>query len=137
MSRRRRPSTRDLLASTDVVGPEDGDDPVRFHDRRRWDESPAKPGRKALQLCGQVKDALHGILSRMADPAVRDVTVLSVEPAPHAARLKVTVAVHAPADVTDRVAAAGNLDRATTLIRREVAAAICRRKVPELVFRVV
>lgn len=137
MSLRRRPSTRDLLASADEIGPEDGTDPVRFSDRRRWDDGPAKPGRKALQLCGQVKDALLGILSRSADPAVRDVTVVSVEPAPHAGRLMVTVAVPVPADATDRAAAADGLARAAGWVRREVALTITRRKVPELVFRVV
>ena len=90
-----------------------------------------------MQLCGQVKDALLGILSRAADPAVRDVTVLSVEPAPHAGRLMVTVAVPPPADVADRAAAAEHLGQAVGWVRREVATVISRRKVPELVFRAV
>jgi ribosome-binding factor A len=133
---RQRPSTRDLLASTDEVSPEDGGDPVKFFDRRKWNDSPATPGRKARQLCGQVKDALPGILARMADPVVRDVTVVSVEPAPHAGRLMVTVAVPAPADATDRAVTADRLGKATGRLRHEVAAVICRRKVPELAFRV-
>jgi ribosome-binding factor A len=124
---RRRPSTEELLVSAGEISPEDGSDPVKFFDRRRWNEGPAKPGRKALQLCGQVKDALPGILARMAEPALRDVTVLAVEPAPHAGRLMVTVA--GPADATDR------LTHATGRVRTEIAAAINRRKVPELVWR--
>jgi ribosome-binding factor A len=123
---RRRPSTEELLASAGEIGPEDGSDPVKFFDRRRWNDGPAKPGRKALQLCGQVKAALPGILARMADPALREVTVLAVELAPHAGRLMVTVA--SPADATDR------LTHATGRVRTEIAAVINRRKVPELVW---
>jgi ribosome-binding factor A len=94
-------------------------------------------GRKALQLCGQVRDALGAILPVLADEVLQNLTVVSVEPAPHAGRLRVTVAVPSPADATDRTAAVEHLGRAAGLIRREVAAAVHRRKAPELTFEVV
>ena len=47
-------------------------------------------------------------------------TVVAVEPAPHTGRLLVTVAGPSPADAADRAVAAGHLDRAAGLIRREV-----------------
>ncbi len=62
-------------------------------------------------------------------------TVVSVEPAPHGGRLRVTVAADA-ADVIDRATVGRHLARATGAIREEVASAITRRKVPELVFTV-
>ncbi len=93
-------------------------------------------GRKALQLCGQVKDALHGILAGCADEVVRNLTVIAVEPAPHTGRLMVTVAGPAPADVADPEPVAEHLARAAGWLRSEVAARISRRYAPELVFRV-
>lgn len=137
MSRRRtsRADAPDLAAE---VGPDDGADPKAFHDRRMAHRKDRRgPGRKGLQLCGQVRDALHGIFAGMADGVVRDLTVVSVEPAPNTARLMVTVAAPQPADATDRAAVAGHLGRAAGAIRAEVVAAICRRNAPELAFRVV
>jgi ribosome-binding factor A len=93
-------------------------------------------GRKTLQLCGQVRQALHGILSGLADEVLQNLLIVSVEPAPHTGRLLVTVAAPGPADATDRAVAVEHLNRAAGLIRREVAAAVHRRKAPELVFRV-
>ena len=94
-------------------------------------------GRKALQLCGQVRDALGVILPGLADEVLQNLTVVSVVPAPHAGRLLATVAVPTPADAADRTAAAEHLDRAAGRIRREIAAAVHRRKAPELAFEVV
>lgn len=128
---RKRPSSRDLQSLAEELGHEDGSDPVKFHDRRRWDDAPPAPGRKSLQLCRQVRDALIGILARSADPVLQDAVVLAVEPAPHAGRLMVTVAGDSSADATH------NLARAAGWIRCEVAAVIHRRKVPELVWQVV
>lgn len=134
---RKRPSQRDLLASADDLGPEDGGDPKRFFDRRTWASRPRRPGRKALQLCGQVRDAVHSTLAGCGDAVLRDLTVVAVSPAPHSGRLLVTVAVAPTADVTDRDAVTEHLGRALGLLRREAAAAVSRRKVPELVFEVI
>ncbi len=117
---------------------EDGTDPKKFHDRRRLHRQPRQTvaGRKALQLCGQVKDSLHGILAGCADEVVRNLTVLMVEPAPHTGRLMVTVAGPGPADATDPATVADHLARAAGWIRIQVASSISRRNTPELVFRV-
>ena len=125
---RKRSRGRGLLGSAAEVGPEDGSDPRRFHDRRGLHGKP--PGRKARQLCGQVAQALQVLLPGLADEVLQDLVVVSVEPAPHSGRLLVTGAVPVPADATDR------LHRAAGLIRSEVAAAVHRRKAPELVFLV-
>ena len=70
------------------------------------------------------------------DDLLRDLVVLSVVPAPNAGRLLVTIALPASAGVSVEEAlrrccgASGHL-------RGEVAAAVSRRKTPELAFRVV
>ena len=120
---------RDLAADR---SPEDGGDPKEFR-QKPWDQ-PKKAGRKARQLCRQVRDALHGALAACGDPAVRAAAVLAVEPAPHTGRLRVTVG--APADVGSAAVAAG-VERAAGHLRAEVAAAISRRNAPELAFEVI
>ena len=123
----------------DEIGPEDGTDPKRFHDPRRQTATfgPTTPGRKALQLCSQVRDALHGILANCADDQLRNLMVVSVEPAPHAGRLMVTVAVSHTADAADRITVEHHLAHAAGLLRREVAAVVHRRRAPELTFQLV
>ncbi len=90
-----------------------------------------------MQLCGQVVQALQGILSGMADEDLQNLLVVKVEPAPNTGRLRVTVAGIPPADATDpthRARAMLALERAAGLLRREVARAIHRKYTPELVF---
>lgn len=88
-------------------------------------------------MCGQVRDALIAILPGLADEALRELTVVSVEPAPHTGRLMVTVAVPRPADATDRTPVADRLTAAAGHLRTEVAAAVHRRRAPELAFQLV
>ena len=92
--------------------------------------------RKTVQLCGQVKDALSQIVSGLGDDALNGLMVVSVEPAPHAGRLRVTVAAESPADVADLTLIRRQLSKASGLIRSEVARSITRRKAPELTFDV-
>jgi ribosome-binding factor A len=84
-----------------------------------------------------VREALIGVLAGCSDGVIRDLTIVSVEPAPHSGRLRVTVAVPGPADATDRAVTAEHLARAAGWLRSETAAAIHRRKAPEVVFAVV
>jgi ribosome-binding factor A len=117
----------------DDFGPEDGTDPKEFH-AKPWDSAKAA-GRKALQLCGQVKDALHAALGGCADDVLRGLDVVRVEPAPHSGRLKVVLAV---ADGgADPATAADHLQRAAGFLRGEVANAVHRRYAPELVWEVI
>jgi ribosome-binding factor A len=129
----RKVSRRDLLAGCDAIGPEDGVDP-----RLSRRAEPAKvANRKALQLCGQVQRTLALVLcGESGDDVLRDLLVESVVPFPTAARLLVTVyrAVQEPS-VTD-AEILQRLERARGRLRCEVAAAVHRRKIPELLFRV-
>jgi ribosome-binding factor A len=96
-------------------------------------QSQGKVGnRKTLQLCRQVEQALSLALE---GELLRDLTVASVVPAPDSSRMLATVVYHGPVTVaTTEVLTA--LDDGRARLRREVAAAICRRKTPELSFRV-
>src|SRR4051812_49834949 len=102
----------------DETGPEDGTDPRAFH-QKPWD-APEPAGRKARQLCGQVRDALHGALAACGDGVLQGLAVAGAEPAPHTGRLRVLVAL--PPDGTVARAAAGtHLHRAAGKLRAEVA----------------
>ena len=127
MSRRRR-KTDDLNKLAAELGAEDGSNAVEFHSKP-WD-APKRAGRKGQQLCCQVKDALHIALAGCADEVLQRLSVQSVEPAPHTGRLRVLVAAE------DRRATSVALARAIGFLRSEVAAAICRRHAPELLFEV-
>jgi ribosome-binding factor A len=115
------------------LGPEDGTDP-RLVPR----EELRVTNRKALQLCGQVERALHGVLASLADDVIRELLVVSVEPAPNAGRLLVTLARSPAADpAVGPDAVEARLSGAIGLLRSEVARAVVRRRAPELAFRLV
>jgi ribosome-binding factor A len=93
--------------------------------------------RKSRQLCKQVYRTLCCLLpGQFSDPLLQDLTVHSVEPAPDASRLIVAVRLNSPAGHTSEQQILDSLQRIRGRIRTEVAAAICRRKAPEIVFRV-
>jgi ribosome-binding factor A len=114
------------------LGPEDGLDP-RLTPR---DFSSRGPGRKVLQLCGEVARTLDGAFAESADEVLRDLAVLAVAPAPNSTRLLVTVGAAGSGRVEDAERALEHLHQAAARLRTEVAAAITRRRVPELSFRV-
>src|SRR5436190_24120959 len=91
--------------------------------------------RKDLQLCRQVFDALTYALADINDPIVDDLALASVVPAPNSGRMLVTLAAMRD-DIVCDVALESVREHADEL-REEVAAEITRRRVPELVFRVV
>jgi ribosome-binding factor A len=106
-----------------------------------------KSDRKVLQLCRQVQRAISFTLGgECRDPVLQDLVVESVTPAPDASRLAVMVYL---AESAQEAEEAGNpppvsfvellerLERAKPLFRREVAAAITRKRAPELVFQIV
>ncbi len=90
--------------------------------------------RKERQLCRQVHEALGYALPALRDEVLRDLWVISVEPAPDGARLCAMVEAPRGAAVEDVMA---RLDRAAGLLRTEVAQAITRKRTPTLAFRVV
>lgn len=130
---RHKPHLHLLGELTSEISPEDGNDPhaiLRIHARK-------KGGRKTHQLCGQVAEALHYALAAVCnDDVLRDMGVLAVQPAPDEARLLVTISPLLPGlhETTDVL---GRLQLCLPRLRHEVAAAIHRKKVPELAFRVV
>lgn len=108
---------------------DDGQDPVRYHDRRRRHTTasgPGGPGRKARQLGDQVRELLTQALAGAADDRLHAVRVAAVLPAPNAGRLLIVVI----ADVENFAA----LLEAQAWLRAEVAAGITRRRMPELTF---
>ncbi|HEY1380468.1 MAG TPA: hypothetical protein VGF55_26950 [Gemmataceae bacterium] len=125
-------SRRRLLSACSDPGPEDGTDPKDWH--KHWNAR--GPGRKALQLCTQVGEALNAAFAGCGDDVLHDVLVSAVEPAPHAGRLLVTVAAAPSAAPRTAEEVTAHLHRAAGLLRAEVAAAINRRKTPELAYRV-
>ncbi|MBY0528124.1 MAG: hypothetical protein K2R98_32305 [Gemmataceae bacterium] len=126
----KKPSREDLLSSCSDIGPDDGIDPRTGFRLTR----PRVKNRKALQLCAQVAEALNGIFGECADDLLRELTVVSVAPAPSSAYLLVTLAVAGevdPLQVLERV------ERAGGLLRSQIAAAIHRKRTPLLTYRVV
>jgi len=128
---RRRQKVDEFAHLAGEIGPEDGSDPKKFHEKP-WN-APKQASRKAQQLCGQVKDALHVALAACGDPAVQAAAVVSVEPAPHTGRLLVILA----APPGDGVGVAAGVGRAAGHLRAGVAQAISRKFAPELAFEVI
>ncbi len=128
---RRKISRRAILSASAEAGPGDGLDP-RFD---RPEEAGKVKNRKALQLCGQVAETLALVLADSGDAVLQNLLVRSVVPWPTSVRVLVTVAP-AVADGFDGGAALARLETAKVRLRREVAAAVHRRKVPDLLFRI-
>jgi ribosome-binding factor A len=97
-------------------------------------EASGRRGHKDLQVCRQVFDALAYALAELDDDLVAELVLVSVTPAPSAARVQVNlVPAHGGLDLDaarERLAAVG------PALRAEVAAEVTRRRVPELVFRI-
>lgn len=131
----RKPSRTVLRSLCGRVDEGDGVDP-RLEARSlrgQAESSGGKQGRKVRQLCRQVWEAIE--LSPGGDEVLSGLTVVSVEPAPDASRLLVTVAPR-PGEPFDPDAMVAALERASPRLRSEVASAITRRRAPSLAFRV-
>jgi ribosome-binding factor A len=114
-------------------GPEDGQDPRDVLRRA----ARKKGGRKTQQLCAQVAEALNYAFAAVChDDVLREVAVVTVEPAPNEGRLLVTVGPALPGPV-DPAQVLAHVQEAVGKLRSEVASAIHRKKVPELTFAVV
>jgi ribosome-binding factor A len=128
----RKPSSKILRSLCAEVDLDDGVDP-RVSSRKGT--SRKKAPRKARQLCGQVAETLsHTLASQGHDDVLQSLHVVTVEPAPDASRLLVTVT--APrGDRVDPARVLDHLQRASGRLRCEVAAAITRKRAPTLVYR--
>lgn len=94
--------------------------------------------RKALQLCRQIERELSLILSgELNDDRVRDLLIVSVSPFPNINLLLVTLQAAEVCSQEELLKLDAVLATHKATIRSEVAAAICRRKTPDLCFRVI
>lgn len=128
----RKPSRKVLRSLCAEVHPDDGVDPR--------DESPPgsprrKVRRKARQLGRQVGETLDSLLPAASDDLLRGLRVVSVTPAPNAARLLVTVAFVTGSKPCDPARVLERLEAASGRLRCEIAAAITRKRAPVLVYR--
>jgi ribosome-binding factor A len=88
--------------------------------------------RKARQFCRQVQRALNlALADRHADDGISDLFIEHVSPAPDCGHLLVHVVIPTDRSVTEALSA---LRRDAPRLRSEVAAAITRKRAPELSF---
>jgi ribosome-binding factor A len=93
--------------------------------------------RKTRQLCRQVAEALAQILaSEFDNDLLLGLTVLAVEPAPSESQLLVLLQSD-QADPLLREEVLCRVNQATGFLRSEVAAAITRKRAPQLLFQLV
>jgi ribosome-binding factor A len=91
---------------------------------------------KVQQLCKQVERAAVATLCEWGGDELMDAWVAGVEPAPDAGRLRVIVILGPTCEASAVDAARAALDRKAPAFREEVARAIHRKRVPEIVFDV-
>lgn len=135
---RRRSGSRASADPSLFIGPSE-DDPTSPADAGGDDDffrpsGSRKADQKARQLCRQVYRTLCVALPGCGDAVLQDLTVVSVDPAPDAGHLLVTVVPGTEPAATADVY--GRLARAAGRLRAEVARDIVRKRAPELGFRV-
>jgi len=123
------------------LGEDDGQAPhskaSRKQTSRRVRPQVRQVDRKACQLCRQVAVTLDGVFADCGDGVLQNLHVASVAPFPDASRLLVTVSsvdgrrarVVGPEVVLD------HLNHASGHLRREIAAAVTRKRAPLLLYR--
>jgi ribosome-binding factor A len=126
-------SREQILSCCSNIGPDDGVDPKTFFRK----SGRKKTNRKALQMCGEIAQTISQVLAwESSDDLLRSLEVHSVVPAPDSTRVLVTVYVpRAMKNVNDAQVEA-RLVSCRGKLRTEAAAAIHRKRVPELAFRV-
>ena len=93
---------------------------------------------RTRQLCRQVWRTISCTLAGQCDDEIlQDLAVDSVAPAPDASRLVVNVYPTTLGDCASVADILQRLSRVESFLRREVAAAIVRKRAPELIFNVV
>lgn len=129
----RKKSLRAIAALCDEIGPEDGEDPRRITRRRAG----AKKERKAKQVSKQAEVTVQLAMGALLDEAFRELRVVRVEPAPDSRRLLVVIGPRFDGTRVTEHHAAEIVRKAEPLLRRDVAAALHRKRAPSLVFRFV
>ncbi len=124
-----------LLAHCGDFHEDDGVDP------REYFRKPTRGGhgrRKTLQLCSQVAETLVLVLAgELEDDLLQELRVASVDPAPDASQLAVTLCAPHGYDSAPMQTIRERLDRVAGRLRCEVAAAITRKRAPRLVFHLI
>jgi len=99
--------------------------------------------RKTQQLCREVQETLTFVLAgECDDPVLERLAIESVTPAPDASRLLVRLLVapdpdEGAGDAIDVAEIEAHLERVRGKLRAEIAAAIHRKKTPQLAFQIV
>lgn len=93
-----------------------------------------RPDRKLDPFLAQIADAIAMALATARDPVLQDLTVATVEPRRGSASVRVVL--HAAPGV-ELAIAAEHAARAVGYLRAEVAAAIQRKRTPDLVVEVI
>ncbi len=124
-----------LLAHCGELQDDDGVDPRQFF---KTDKKRNKQNYKARQLCNQVAETLGLVLAgEFGDERLHNLQVVSVEPAPDASQLRVTLRSDDPCDSVVAQEIVNRLATISGRLRCEVAAAISRKRTPKLMFRVI
>lgn len=132
----KKPRRRPMPPLCSELREDDGVDPREFF---RAGKSPSKAGRKTLQLCSQVRDALNYLLAGdSGDELLSQFQVADVRPAPDATQLLVIVQpVVQPSAAIEASEVLARLANASGRLRAGVAAAITRKRAPQLLFQIV
>lgn len=118
------------------LGPDDGIDPRDLKKPQKSDVPSPTPAHdpKLARLGGQICRALNLALGASSDPVLCGAWIARAEPAPDASRFRVVAGSTGDPDTDSALAA--HLTAIRGWLRAEVAHAIRRRRVPELVFTV-
>src|ERR1043165_1016880 len=127
MTTRKRPG-RDLRELCARAHDEDGIDPRYI---RNEGEEARPTSRKDMQLCKQVWRALSASLEGCAGPVLTQLDILSVEPAPHTGRLRITVSPRAGAVPMPGQVVLEHLARARGYLRSQLVGIVMRERIPE------
>jgi ribosome-binding factor A len=100
-----------------------------------FDSNPNKRrDHKTAQLCRQVYKALSMALEECGDDVLRSLLVHHVDPAPSAGRMLVRVGFSPASDPLPVAEVMNRLAQVNGFLRHQVAAAITRKRAPELMF---
>lgn len=110
------------------------DGPPRSRRKESRDES--SEDRKNMQLCAQVRRALHGVIPLPGSSYFEGLVVEAVEPDPDASRLRVLISVP-PSSKHPISSLRKRLTDMAGFIRSEVAPQIHRKRVPVLSFQLI
>lgn len=118
-----------------AINDDDAIDPRHyFYNKRKH----SRKYRKVFQLCRQVSDTLHMVLTDGCPP-LDGLSVVDVVPAPDSRRMLVLLGLDQTVKInsaTDVEAIMAELQQQTPRLRAEISRTINRRKTPQLVFEI-